>query len=111
MEIKTFRKTATVRAVQYLDELQRVSDIIYWAASNGVTIVLVHKDEPGGVVTSLKIPTLEGDMEAPVGSYVCQGKEDEFWFVKQSIFESTYEEVKQWGIKALWSRLLGWFQR
>lgn len=107
MEIKTYRKTATVRAVQYLGEAQRVSDIINWAGLYGVNITIVHKDEE----SYLRIPTLEGDMEAPVGSYVCQGKEDEFWFVKQSIFENTYEEVRQWGIKALWSRLLGWFQR
>jgi len=41
----------------------------------------------------LEIHTLEGIMTAIKGSYIVKGNEGEFWAVKQSIFEATYEEV------------------
>lgn len=41
----------------------------------------------------LHISTLEGVMSAFPGSYIVKGNEGEFWAVKQSIFEATYEEV------------------
>lgn len=39
------------------------------------------------------IKTLEGNMECFFGSYIVKGFENEFWAVKQSIFEATYEEI------------------
>lgn len=40
------------------------------------------------------ISTLEGTHYLRNGDYVCTGVEGEQWNVAQSIFESTYEEVK-----------------
>lgn len=40
-----------------------------------------------------EIFTLEGIMKCSDGSYIIKGNEGEFWVVKQSIFENTYEEV------------------
>lgn len=48
------------------------------------------KDE--GNRDCLKIHTLEGTMTAYDGDYIVQGNLGEWWFVKKSIFESTYEE-------------------
>lgn len=42
---------------------------------------------------TLLINTLEGVMSTVPGSYIIKGNEGEFWAVKQSIFEATYEEV------------------
>lgn len=39
------------------------------------------------------INTLEGDMECKWNTYIIKGIEGEFWPVKASIFEKTYERV------------------
>jgi hypothetical protein len=41
------------------------------------------------------ILTLEGKLETTFGSYIVKGIEGEFWAVKQSIFEKTYEEIDE----------------
>ena len=51
------------------------------------------KDEAGRVC--LKIITLEGVMTAYDGDYLVRGSEGEWWFVKKSIFEKTYEEYTE----------------
>lgn len=40
------------------------------------------------------IGTLEGVVRASLGSYVVKGNEGEFWPVKESIFEKTYERAE-----------------
>jgi hypothetical protein len=42
---------------------------------------------------SLTIPTLEGDMEALVGDWIVRGVEGEFYPIKPSILEKTYEPI------------------
>ena len=42
---------------------------------------------------SLYIKTLEGDMFAPIGSYIIKGVNGEFYPCREDIFEKTYEEV------------------
>lgn len=41
----------------------------------------------------LKIPTLEGVMEAMVGDWIIKGVKDEFYPCKPDIFEATYESA------------------
>lgn len=41
------------------------------------------------------IKTLEGDMQVNDRSYIVKGNEGEFWAVKESIFEKTYEPVEE----------------
>lgn len=43
---------------------------------------------------SLYIKTLEGDMFAPIGSYIIKGVNGEFYPCREDIFEKTYEEVR-----------------
>lgn len=43
-----------------------------------------------------KIKTLEGDMGVVLGSYIICGAEGEFWAIKESIFEKTYEQAKEY---------------
>jgi hypothetical protein len=42
---------------------------------------------------SLYIKTLEGDMLAPIGSYIIKGVNGEFYPCREDIFKKTYEEV------------------
>lgn len=42
---------------------------------------------------SLYIKTLEGEMFAPIGSYVIKGVNGEFYPCREDIFHKTYEEV------------------
>jgi hypothetical protein len=42
---------------------------------------------------SLYIKTIEGDMFAPIGSYIIKGVNGEFYPCREDIFEKTYEEV------------------
>lgn len=43
---------------------------------------------------SLYIKTLEGDMLAPIGSYIIKGINGEFYPCREDIFKKTYEEVR-----------------
>lgn len=43
---------------------------------------------------SLYIKTLEGDMLAPIGSYIIKGVNGEFYPCREDIFKKTYEEVR-----------------
>jgi len=96
MGVKTFRKQGTVQALQFIDTPERIQEIIEWAEAYNViirikTVYANDRDYVGQ--PHLEIPTLEGIMYAPPGAWVCKGVEDEFWFVKESIFEKTYQEV------------------
>jgi hypothetical protein len=42
----------------------------------------------------LIINTLEGELFVKIGDYIVKGVENEFWPVKKSIFEKTYEKVE-----------------
>lgn len=43
----------------------------------------------------LVIPTLEGDMKAPIGSWIIRGMAGEYYPCRREIFEETYEQVKE----------------
>ena len=43
----------------------------------------------------LKIPTLEGEMEAGEGDWIIKGIKNEFYPCKPEIFEATYERVEE----------------
>lgn len=47
----------------------------------------------GNSVTSLKIKTLEGEMEARFGDYIIKGVIGEFYPVKPDVFHMTYEQL------------------
>lgn len=56
-------------------------------------IYIVAQDDPGGLVSSLAIPTLEGVMEVSDGDFIIKGVKGEFYPCKPDIFEQTYEEI------------------
>lgn len=43
----------------------------------------------------LIISTLEGDMRAPVGSWILRGIMDEFYPCRQEVFEQIYKEMEE----------------
>lgn len=44
---------------------------------------------------SIKIETLEGEMEAKLGDWIIRGVNGEFYPCKPDIFEKTYEQVEE----------------
>lgn len=88
MSIKRYKKKPIpVEVIQFTGG--NGQEISTW--SNNV--VLESKYNNYSSATFLKIYTLEGVMTCDPGSYIVKGNEGEFWAVKQSIFEATYEEV------------------
>ena len=45
-------------------------------------------------VVILTLKTLEGPMNVPMGAYLIQGVEGEFYACKESVFNTTYEWVR-----------------
>lgn len=59
-----------------------------WAEEVGFT------EWDSGDGNEIEIKTLEGVMTARTGDWVIKGVEDEFWAIKESIFDKTYEVLK-----------------
>jgi hypothetical protein len=85
---KYYKKPIPVEVVQFTGTLDNSKFLEEW--SNGKVSASVGNEGGHAVV----IETLEGDMRPRYGDYVVKGSEGEFWFVKKSIFEKTYEEIK-----------------
>lgn len=43
----------------------------------------------------LIIPTLEGDMRAPIESWIIRGAKGEYYPCRSDVFEETYEPVEE----------------
>lgn len=84
---KYIKKPVVIEAVPWTGN--NVEEIIEFCGSDNAMI----QDEY--FVTKLYILTLEGRMEANVGDYIIKGVAGEFYPCKQSIFNKTYEEVKE----------------
>lgn len=83
--IKNFRKKPVViEAIQWTGDNWRLADDF---------ITVPHETYPSQGL--IKIPTLEGVMEASLGDYIIKGIAGEFYPCKPDIFEMTYEEVKE----------------
>ena len=73
-----------------------VVEAIQWTGDNFIDIdefiTVPHETYPkDGIV---KIPTLEGVMEAIKGDYIIKGVAGEFYSCKPEIFEATYEKIE-----------------
>lgn len=88
---KTYKKTATIEAIQWDGSYARTIYIIEWAKTYGIEIQWVDQYLP--LSMKLLIPTLEGPMYASVGDFIAKGVENEFWAIKPDIMSKTYEEV------------------
>jgi len=90
-----YRKKANtpIEAIQWNGTDEVADEIIEWASKYGVTIEFVigngAQNEPW-----LVVHTIEGRMRAVTGTWIAKGSEDEFWPIKASVFENTYEVDK-----------------
>lgn len=48
-----------------------------------------------GEPMGLTLFTVEGIMKVEMGSWICKGVEHEFWAIKDSIFQKTYEIIEE----------------
>lgn len=77
-----------------------VVEAVRWTGSMRPVIELVGQDLPTygeGRNGSLRITTLEGDMEVSPGDYIIKGVQGEFYPCKPDIFEASYEKVEDNG--------------
>lgn len=86
MSVKTYKKTATIDAVEWDGSVSSTQFIADWARQYGVGIHWMEDEK-------LKIPTLEGPMFASVGDFIAKGVNNEFWAIKPDIMAATYREV------------------
>lgn len=87
--IKTYKKTATIDAIQWDCTWSSTEEICEWANQFGVEIELVG----GRGDWRLRIPTLEGPMFASPDDFIAKGVNNEFWAIKPDIMQKTYQEV------------------
>lgn len=80
------KKPLVIEAIQFLDTAERLVEI--YEFTDRTIIVDYAVNHP-----VLKIPTLEGIMEAHVGDYIINGIKGEIYPCKPDIFEQTYERV------------------
>lgn len=73
-----------------------VIEAVQWVGTNAVEIgeFVTVEHEVCPIRTVLKIPTLEGVMEAAWGDYIIKGVNGEFYPCKPNIFEKSYESVE-----------------
>lgn len=73
-----------------------VIEAVQWAGNMSKIISLVGHDLPtygDGRNGSLRVTTLEGDMECRLGDYLIKGIKGEIYPCKADIFMATYEAV------------------
>lgn len=74
-----------------------VIEAVQWTGNMTRVIELVGHDLPTfgplGQSGSLRITTLEGDMECKLGDWIIKGVNGEFYPCKPDIFAKTYEPV------------------
>lgn len=82
--MKYIKKPIPVDALQWTgDNFSAIQDFMI-----GCPVVITTRNE-------LIISTLEGDMRAPVGSWIIRGAANEYYPCRRDIFEQTYEPVKE----------------
>lgn len=69
-------------------------DAVQWRGDNYDEVRLFAKNKVQRVNHLLVIDTLEGQMQAQPGDWIIRGVQGEYYPIKPSIFESTYEPVE-----------------
>lgn len=85
--MKFRKKPVEVEVIQYLREVNIMAVQDFFGIDNGIIL----KYEP--VSNEYFIKTLEGNMQLNSGDWIIRGVEGEYYPVKPSIFEKTYEPV------------------
>lgn len=87
--MKQYRKKPIVLNVMRFTDTE-ADTIIALQEFTGSTLGVSFEDPEN---PRLRIVTLEGDMFASLGDYICQGIAGEFYPIKPEIFEQIYEEI------------------
>ena len=86
--IKTYRKTATIKAEQF--------DYEKWVHMRHDAYPMVFGDtakDGGMMATNPVIPTLEGDMKVHDGDWIATGVNGEHWPIADDVFRKTYAKL------------------
>lgn len=89
---KYTKRPVEVAAVQWTGGDDQAREIVELIQADGGDAWLGALRSQGGV-EEIWIRTLEGVMQAPVGSYIIRGVEGEFYACRPDIFEKTYNAV------------------
>jgi len=83
--IKTYRKTATIRAEQFDGSAEMIDkyDIINTQLASTAI----------GFEGAYFLPTMEGELRVNIGDWIASGVEDENWAIADDVFKKTYAEL------------------
>lgn len=84
----TYRKVATVKAMQWDGTDESAQTIIEWTGEK-----VAHVKGSHGMVNHLLVNTLEGPLGMSSGDWILMGDEGEFWPNRGDIFARSYVEV------------------
>ena len=72
-------------------------EAVQWTGGNAEEIINFMGDNPPvfDFWNSIIIQTLEGEMKAPIGSWVIRGPKGEYYPCRRDIFEETYERIDE----------------
>lgn len=86
------KKPVTIEAMQWDGSAEGATPIITWIHDNGGSAVYHCSDDEACERDghTLRIRTLEGDMDAAAGSWIIRGVEGEFYPCKHEIFLKTH---------------------
>lgn len=97
------KKPVEIEARQWDGTAQAATPIINWILASGATATYYCADHVrctaynGDSPHSIRISTLEGDMDASLSGWIIKGVQGEFYPCKPDIFEATYEPVFEVG--------------
>lgn len=90
MKVMKYRKKPVViEAIQFKDDSEDTIIAIQEFMQKDLRVSYENPQNP-----AIKIQTLEGVMSAYIGAYIIKGVNGEFYPCDPSIFEKTYEEVR-----------------
>lgn len=71
-------------------------EAVQWTGSNVDEIMNFMEDNPPvfDYWDRITIQTLEGEMKAPIGSWIIRGTKGEYYPCRGDVFEETYEPVE-----------------
>lgn len=81
------KRPVVIEAVRFYDPPESLEELLKFGLGK-VIVDYSDSDTP-----LLKIPTLEGVMDAAEGDYIIKGVEGEFYPCKPQIFHKSYEQI------------------
>lgn len=95
--IKTYRKTATIKAEQFDPDKGIIPNGVFDKAFESTTSDMLRQMAEralnGKPVTNWHVATLEGDLKVASGDWIATGVNGEHWPIADDIFRKTYAEL------------------